>query len=60
MKERKQEYIDYVKGIYPEMVEDWWAEYGELHFYKNEYHALHGEVYACIKENGKFKILIDF
>lgn len=56
----KQEFIDYVKSIYPNMIVDYWFEWGELHFYKSEYHSLHGECYACIKRGGKFIILTDF
>ena len=56
----KQDYIDYVKSIYPEMIEDYWFPNGELHFYKNDRHANTIEPYACIKRDGKFIILEDF
>ena len=58
----KQAYINYVKSIYPEMVEDYWYPNGELHFYMSETHKESGEdVFACIRlANGKFIILRDF
>lgn len=56
----KNEFVEYVKSIYPNMVEDFWFDYGELHFYKNEHHAETGEPYACVKRNGKFVILTEF
>ena len=61
MRRNKQEFIDYVKSIYPNMIEDYWFDYvGEYHFYKNEKHAETSEPYACIKRNGKFEILDEF
>lgn len=60
MRKNKQEFIDYIKSIYPNMVEDFWFSNGELHFYKNEKHAESLEPYSCIWRNGKFEILYDF
>ena len=60
MKENKQEYINYVKSIYPEMIEDFWYRHGELHFYMNEAHEETLEPYACIKRKGNFQILKKF
>ena len=60
MKVNKQRFIDHVKSIYPEMIEDYWFENGELHFYKNERHSDTMEPYSCIEKNGKFHILTEF
>lgn len=58
----KQDFVDYVKVFYPFMIEDFWYSYGELHFYRDSFHAneLGAEPYACIYRNGHFVILHDF
>lgn len=60
MNTNKHEFTNYIKSIYPNMIEDYWFSNGELHFYKDAKHAETSESYACIKHNGKFEILEDF
>lgn len=60
MKANKQEFIDHIKAIYPNMIEDFWYPNGELHFYISEMHEETGECWACIKRNGRFEILKEF
>ncbi len=57
---KKDDFTAYVKSIYPNMIEDYWFQYGELHFYRNSYHAKTAEPWACIYTNGQFEILTDF
>lgn len=56
----KQDFVKHVKSIYPNMIEEYWFEYGELHFYINELHERLMKPYACIFKNGEFEILKDF
>lgn len=59
---KKDDFTAYVKSIYPNMIEDDWFQHGELHFYRNPFHAkvALGEPWACIYTNGQFEILADF
>ena len=55
------EYTDYVKSIYPEMVVDYWFQHGELIFYKTQYDFDHmKDVMSCYKKDGKFVIVDEF
>ena len=60
MRKFKQEFVDFIKSIYPNFIEDYWFSNGELHFYKDAKHAETSDPYACIKRNGKFEILDEF
>lgn len=57
---KKDDFITYVKSIYPNMIEDYWFQHGELHFYRNPAHAKTAEPWACIYTNGRFKIITEF
>lgn len=56
------EYTDYVKSIYPDMIEDFWFAHGELLFFVSKAHAENDpqHPFACYKKNGKFVIVEDF
>ncbi len=62
----KQEMTEYVKSIYPDMIEDYWFSFGELHFYTDEKHKERSELYASdsvycyVKEDGEFRIYKEF
>mgnify|MGYP000618173777 CR=1 FL=1 len=57
---KKDDFTAYVKSIYPNMIEDYWFQYGELHFYRNSYHAKqqnHGPAYTQMVS---LKFLLNF
>ena len=59
MKANEQEYIDYVKTLYPNMIVDFWYSHGELHFYPSE-NSDPERVHACVRVDGKFIIKDEF
>lgn len=62
IKMNKNDYIQYVKSIYPDMVVDIWLESGELQFYKNLGHKNtdYSNPFACVYCDGQFMILTTF